>query len=128
MYRAIRSFLDESVQLSSFLGSKCATVVIFRSFFFLSSPSSSSVILPLAVWLKKACPMFHHFNQTSVVGESGNGRIQESESETETLMFVLTEAIAQLTNESETEQLMLVLTKESAQSITAVVIIRNNVW
>ena len=31
MYRAIRSFLDESVQLSSFLGSKCATVVIFRS-------------------------------------------------------------------------------------------------
>ena len=43
-------------------------------------------------------------------------------------MFVLTKAIAQLTNESETEQLMLALTKESAQIITAVVIIRNNVW
>ena len=43
-------------------------------------------------------------------------------------MFVLTEAIAQLTNESEAEQLMLALTMESAQSITAVVIIRNNVW
>ena len=93
-----------------------------------ASPSSSSVILPLAVWLKKACPTFHHFNQTSVVGESGNGRIKESESETETLMFVLTKALAQLTNESETGQLMLALTKESAQIITAVVIIRNNVW
>ena len=43
-------------------------------------------------------------------------------------MFVLTKALAQLTNESETEQLMLALTKESAQIITAVVRIRNNVW
>ena len=43
-------------------------------------------------------------------------------------MLALTKAIAQLTNESETEQLMLALTKESAQIITAVVIIRNNVW
>ena len=72
--------------------------------------------------------MRFNFNQTSVVGESGHGRIKELESETEKLMFVLTRAIAQLTNESETGQLMLALTKESAQSVTAVVIIRNNVW
>ena len=85
-------------------------------------------ILPPAVWLKKACPTVHHFHQTSVVGESGNGKIPEPECETEQVIFVLTEAIAQLTNESETEQLMLALTKESAQIITAVVIIRNNVW
>ena len=71
--------------------------------------------------------MRFNFNQTSVVGESGHGRIKELESETEKLMFVLTRAIAQLTNESETGQLMLALTKESAQSVTAVVIIRNSV-
>ena len=77
---------------------------------------------------KKACPTVDHFHQTSVVGESGNGKIPEPECETEQVIFVLTEAIAQLTNESETEQLMLALTKESAQIITAVVRIRNNVW
>ena len=43
-------------------------------------------------------------------------------------MFAPTEPIAQLSNASETEQLMLALAKESAQIITAVVIIRNNVW
>ena len=43
-------------------------------------------------------------------------------------MFVLTKALAQLTNESETEQLMLVLANESTQSITTVVRIKNNVW
>ena len=85
----------------------------------------------LAVCLKKACAqesLRFNFNQTSVVGESGHGRIKDLEFETEKLMFVLTRTIAQLTNESETGQLMLALTKESAQTITAVVIIRNNVW